>query len=109
MAERYAQLYTGWPEPAVFTGYDAARLLLDAVSRADSLAGPALIGALESADIVLSAGRYTFPVNANAPPDGETTFDWQWHQWLTPPVFFLQYDSPGQNRDDISVIWSMGR
>jgi branched-chain amino acid transport system substrate-binding protein len=109
LAERYAQLYTGWPEPAVFTGYDAARLLLDAVSRADSLAGPALIGALERTDLLLSAGHYTFPVNAGAPPDGEATFDWQWHQWLTPPVFFLQYDSPGQNRDDITVIWSMGR
>lgn len=103
--DRFRQSGLAWPELATFLAYDALRLLADAAQRAPSLRGPDLIATLESSDIELAAGRYTFPYSSQQPPDGVNTPAYAWHQWLTPPLLYLMFTEEGQEPATAAVIW----
>ena len=103
--ERYRQLLGQAPELVAYSAYDAVHLLADAAVRAPTLAPAELIGALESSDIELAAGRYHFPVNRGHQPDGDQTPAYLWHQWPEPPMLYLQYRENQQDPATLDVIW----
>ncbi len=103
--DRYRQSALAWPELSTFLAYDALFLLADAIQRAPSLGGADLIQALESSDIELAAGRYTFPYGASQPPDGVTAPAYAWHQWMTPPLLYLMFTEEEQDPTTLGVIW----
>ncbi|MBV7337896.1 ABC transporter substrate-binding protein [Chloroflexi bacterium TSY] len=94
---RFAQTYldqTGhWPESYAFAAYDSVRLFADA-----------LIAALESADVELASGRFSFPYNSNRLPD-DVYPEYLWHQWPDAQILFLQYTAPQQSSNEAEVIW----
>lgn len=103
--DRFRQSGLAWPELGAFLAYDALCLLADAAQRAPSLRGPDLVAALESSDIELAAGRYTFPYGSQQPPNGANTPAYAWHQWLTPPLLYLMFTEEGQEPATAAVIW----
>jgi ABC-type branched-subunit amino acid transport system substrate-binding protein len=101
----YSQ-YTGrWPEAFAFAAYDAMLLLADAVERAGSLQGPAIVIALENARIQLAAGSYSFPYTSLNPPGADGVPAYLWHQWPDVQTLYLQYTEPGQPTADMPVVW----
>lgn len=103
--DRYRQNGLAWPEMSVFLAHDSLLLLADAMQRAPTLHGDDLIAALESSDIELAAGRYTFPFGAAQPPNGENTPTYAWHQWMTPPLLYLMITEAGQSPASMPAIW----
>lgn len=104
-AQRFQQYFNRWPEASAFEAYDAVWLMANAISRAESLAPDAIIEALEKTDISLASGHYQFPYGTATPPDGESIPLYMWHQWPTPPVFFLQYTEPEQPSAEMRIVW----
>jgi branched-chain amino acid transport system substrate-binding protein len=105
LLDRYQQNALAWPELSTFLAYDALWLLADATQRAASLEGTDLIKALESSDIELAAGRYTFPYGSSQPPDGVSAPAYTWHQWMDPPLLYLMFTEPEQDPAGAAVIW----
>jgi branched-chain amino acid transport system substrate-binding protein len=103
--ERYRPYFDRWPEAPAFAAYDAVQLAADAIGRANSLVPAEIIAALETSDVELAAGRYTFPYNSNNPPDGKEIPTHLWHQWLDAPLLYLQYSEPNQPASVMPVIW----
>jgi ABC-type branched-subunit amino acid transport system substrate-binding protein len=97
------RLLNRWPENAAFAGHDAIYLLVDTILRSPSLQGADLVAALETADLELASGRYSFPFNSFNPPDENNLF--RWHQWSDAPVLYLQYSEVNQNAADMAVVW----
>jgi branched-chain amino acid transport system substrate-binding protein len=104
-AERFRTYFDRWPEIAAFAAYDAVRLAADAIRRANTLAPADLITALETSDVELASGHYTFAYGSHNPPDGKETPTYLWHQWLNVPLLYLQYSEPGQAASQAPVIW----
>lgn len=104
-AEQYRIYFERWPESYAFAAYDSVWLVADAISRTQSLTSADLITALEASDVELAAGRYTFPYNAQNPPDGTTVPAYMWHQRPNPPFYYLQYTEPQQATFDATIIW----
>lgn len=103
--EKYRKYASQWPDAAAFSAYDAVRLLADAAGRAPSLSSTDLIAALETTDLELAAGHYSFPYNSQQPPDGELTPAYLWHQWPDPPLLYLQYREAQQDPATLDIIW----
>jgi branched-chain amino acid transport system substrate-binding protein len=104
-AARYRTYFDRWPEIAAFAAYDAVHLAADAIRRANTLAPADLIAALETSDIELASGRYTFTYGSNNPPDGQETPAYLWHQWMDVPLLYLQYNEAGQAASQAPVVW----
>lgn len=104
-AEKYRAYSNRWPEAYAFEAYDAVLLAADAISRTQSLAPRDLIPALETTDIELAAGHYTFPYNSKHPPNGSDEPAYLWHQWPNPPLFYLQYTEANQKPGEAAIIW----
>ncbi|HXF60609.1 MAG TPA: ABC transporter substrate-binding protein [Caldilineaceae bacterium] len=106
--KRFAATYTqhtgGWPEGYAFAAYDAVYLLADAMLRAGSLQGPALVIALEDSHLEGAAGQYTFAYSSLNPP-GAGVASYMWHQWADVQTLYLQYTTPGQPAAELPVIW----
>jgi len=83
--------------PQAIENYDAMLVLVDAIKRANSTDGKALIAALEKTDIVLGRGRYTFSTGHDP--------DWAYHQFMAAPVALVQYDKEGQEAEDAPIVW----
>ena len=83
--------------PQAIENYDAMLVLADAIKRAGSTDGKAIIAALEKTDIVLGRGRYTFSTSHEP--------DWAYHQFMSAPVALVQYDKVGQDADDAPIVW----
>jgi branched-chain amino acid transport system substrate-binding protein len=105
--DAYTRIFDQWPEAYAFETYDALYLIADAVRRAQSLEPAAMIRALETTDIVLASGHYTFPYGSLNPPDGDHAPLYLWHQWLEPHTLFLQYVTPQQPAKDAAVVWPL--
>ncbi len=105
--DAYTKIFDRWPEAYAFESYDALRLIADAIGRAQSLEPKAMIRALETTDIVLASGHYTFPYGSLNPPDGDDVPLYLWHQWPEPHTLFLQYATPQQPAKDAAVIWPL--
>jgi len=104
-ADVYQQHFNRWPEGIAFEAYDVMWLITDAIQRAQSLEADAIIRALETTDIELASGHYTFPYGSTNPPDGESVPNYMWHQWPVPQLLYLQYTETGQTARDAAVIW----
>src|SRR5215469_7561975 len=89
--------YNHPPSPQAIENYDAMLVLADAITRAKSTDGKAIIAALEKTDIVLGRGRYTFSTSRQP--------DWAHHQFMNAPVALVQYDKVGQAAEDAPIIW----
>ncbi|MEZ4864619.1 MAG: ABC transporter substrate-binding protein [Caldilineaceae bacterium] len=104
-ANKYQQYFQHWPESIAFETYDSLLLVADALRRANSLNADALIQALETTDLQLASGHYTFPYGSRNPPDGETVPNYMWHQWPDPQILYMQYTAPNQLPGDAAIIW----
>ncbi len=85
------------PTPQAMESYDAEYVLVDAIRRAKSTDGKAIISALEKTSWVGTRGKTTFATDRNP--------DWHYHQFVTAPVHLIQFDKVGQTPDDAPVIW----
>jgi branched-chain amino acid transport system substrate-binding protein len=83
--------------PQAIENYDAMLVLADAIARAKSTDGKAIIAALEQTDVVLGRGRYTFSTSR--------TPDWAYHQFMDAPVALVQYDKVNQDAEDAPIVW----
>jgi branched-chain amino acid transport system substrate-binding protein len=83
--------------PQAIENYDAMLVLADAIKRANSTDGKAIIAALEKTDIVLGRGRYTFSTSHNP--------DWAYHQFMGAPVALIQYDKVNEQPEDAPIVW----
>jgi ABC-type branched-subunit amino acid transport system substrate-binding protein len=101
----YAHYAGQWPSAYDFAAYDAIHLLADAVQRAGSLQGAALVVALEEAQIELASGTYSFPYGSLNPPGAENVPGYLWHQWPDVQTLYLQYTAPQQPAGEMLVIW----
>jgi len=104
-AALYQQYFDRWPEATAFEAYDVLLLMADAIGRARSLQADDIIRALETTDIELASGHYTFPYGSTNPPDGDTVPYYMWHQWPNSHLLYLQYTEAGQKALDAAVIW----
>src|SRR5262245_13194531 len=95
--EAFKKKYNHAPSPQAIENYDAMLVLADAIKRAGSTDGKALIAALEKTDIVLGRGRYTFSTSKSP--------DWAYHQFMDAPVALIQYDKVNQDAEDAPIIW----
>lgn len=93
----YRKKYNQPPSPQAIENYDAMLALADAITRAKSTDGKAIIAALEKTDIVLGRGRYTFSTSRQP--------DWAYHQFMNAPVALVQYDKVNQDAEDAPIIW----
>jgi branched-chain amino acid transport system substrate-binding protein len=93
----FQKKYNHAASPQSIENYDAMLVLADAIKRAGSTDGKAIIAALEKTDIVLGRGRYTFSTGHDP--------DWAYHQFMTAPVALVQYDKEGQDAEDAPIIW----
>jgi len=93
----FQKKYNHAASPQSIENYDAMLVLADAIKRANSTDGKAIIAALEKTDIVLGRGRYTFSTSHEP--------DWAYHQFMTAPVALVQYDKEGQDAEDAPIIW----
>ncbi len=93
----FKKKYNHTPSPQAIENYDAMLVLADAIERAKSTDGKAIIAALEKTDIVLGRGRYTFSTSH--------TPDWAYHQFMDAPVALIQYDKVGQDAEDAPIVW----
>lgn len=108
VAERYTKKFGSSPKAWVFESYDAVRLLIDAISRAGSTDGKAIVKALEQSSYQGLQGKYEFPYGSAKPvPDGQP--GWLWHQWPTPAIQLAQYTAKGQKLADATVLWPADR
>ncbi|MCC6166235.1 MAG: ABC transporter substrate-binding protein [Caldilineaceae bacterium] len=101
----YGQYKGHWPEAYAFAAYDAVYLLADAVARAGSLQGPALVVALEETDLELASGRYSFPFGISHPPGAAGVSPSMWHQWPDVQTLYLQYTEDHQPAYQAAIIW----
>jgi branched-chain amino acid transport system substrate-binding protein len=85
------------PSPQSLENYDAMLVLADAIKRANSTDGKAIIAALEKTNIVLGRGKYTFSTGHEP--------DWAYHQFMEAPVALVQYDKEGQDSEDAPIVW----
>lgn len=85
------------PSPQTMENYDAQWILADAIRRAGTTDGPAVIKALEQTDWVGTRGHYTFSTSHNPP--------WHYHQFVQAPVVLIQYDKINQSPLDAPIVW----
>lgn len=104
-ADRYQAYSEQWPNAIAFSAYDALHLVADAAQRAGDVHPPALVAALETADIILASGYYHFPYNSRRPPSGPLEADSLWHQWPDPPLLYMQYSAAQQDPAILDIVW----
>jgi branched-chain amino acid transport system substrate-binding protein len=93
----FKKKYNQPASPQAIENYDAMLVLADAIKRANSTDGKAIIAALEKTDIVLGRGRYTFSTGHEP--------DWAYHQFMGAPVALVQYDKVNQDAEDAPIVW----
>jgi branched-chain amino acid transport system substrate-binding protein len=93
----YKKAFNKDPSPQAVENYDAMLVLADAIKRAKSTDGKALIEALEKTKMVAGRGEYSFSTGHDP--------DWSYHQFMAAPVALIQYDKTGQSPDDAPIVW----
>ena len=105
----FKEYFNRWPEPIAFHAYDSLLLAVDALCRAyaeqEEVSSEALIAALEATDVDLAEGHYRFAYGSAHPPGADGAPLTDWHQWLEPPLLFLQRDESAPATDPLRVIW----
>jgi branched-chain amino acid transport system substrate-binding protein len=95
--EAFKKKYNVSPSPQSVENYDAMWILADAIERAKSTDGKAIIAALEKTHWLGGRGMYTFSTSH--------TPDWAYHQFMEAPVALVQYDKVNQEPEDAPIIW----
>src|SRR6516225_9261501 len=95
--EAFKKKYNQPASPQAIENYDAMLVLADAIKRANSTDGKAIIAALEQTDLVLGRGRYRFSTSH--------TPDWAYHQFMGAPVSLIQYDKVNEQPEDAPIVW----
>jgi branched-chain amino acid transport system substrate-binding protein len=85
------------PSGAVMESYDGGWLLFDAIKRAGSTDGKAIIHALETTSYVGVRGKYGFSTSHEPA--------WHYHQFLDAPLTILQYAETKQSQADAPIVW----
>jgi branched-chain amino acid transport system substrate-binding protein len=93
----YKKEFNKDPSPQAVENYDAMLVLADAITRAKSTDGKAIIAALEKTHMLGGRGEYTFST--------EHKPDWAYHQFMGAPVALIQYDKVNQSADDAPIVW----
>jgi branched-chain amino acid transport system substrate-binding protein len=93
----YKKAFNKDPSPQAVENYDAMLVLADAIKRAKSTDGKAIIEALEKTKMLAGRGEYTFATGHDP--------DWSYHQFMGAPVALIQYDKVGQSPDDAPIVW----
>ena len=93
----FQKKFNAAPSPQSLENYDGMLVLADAIKRANSTDGKAIIAALEKTDIVLGRGKYTFSTGHEP--------DWAYHQFMEAPVALVQYDKVDQDAEDAPIVW----
>jgi branched-chain amino acid transport system substrate-binding protein len=93
----FKKKYNENPSPQAIENYDAMWVLADAIKRANSTDGKALIAALEQTHWLGGRGMYTFSTSHSP--------DWAYHQFMEAPVALVQYDKKDQDAEDAPIIW----
>jgi len=93
----FQKKFNAAPSPQSLENYDGMLVLADAIKRANSTDGKAIIAALEKTDIVLGRGKYTFSTGHEP--------DWAYHQFMGAPVALVQYDKVDQDAEDAPIVW----
>jgi ABC-type branched-subunit amino acid transport system substrate-binding protein len=101
----FAGYFDRWPEPIAFQAYDSLLLAVDALRRAETLAGADIIAALEATDVQLGSGRYHFPYGADRLPAEAGASPEEWHQWTEPHLLYLQLGPATEPLSAAQVIW----
>ncbi len=92
--ERYEVRFKEPPVYTAFNSFGQVAILAQAINRACSTEGPALVRVLESGRFMSWNGTVTFP-------RGEGPY---WHQ-ASPPLVILQYTSVNQTYDKAMIVW----
>lgn len=93
----YKQKHNADPSGAVMESYDGAWLLFDAIKRAKSTEGKAIIHELETTSYVGVRGKYSFSTSHEPA--------WHYHQFLEAPLTLLQYSEVNQGQSDAPIVW----
>ena len=93
----YKKKFNEDPSPQAVENYDAMLVLADAITRAKSTDGKALIAALEKTHMLAGRGEYSFSTSHQP--------DWAYHQFMAAPVGLIQFTKTNQNPDDAPIIW----
>lgn len=108
LAERFKAQFGDTPKAWVFEAYDSVWLLADAINRAGTTDGKAVVNALEKTSFTGTQGQYQFPYGSGNPvPKGSPP--WMWHQWLEPPLLLIQYTERNQDLKDAAIVWPENR
>ncbi|MFI5015161.1 MAG: ABC transporter substrate-binding protein [Hyphomicrobiales bacterium] len=93
----FKKKYNENPSPQAIENYDAMMVLADAITRAKSTDGKAIVAALEQTHLLGGRGMYSFSTSHSP--------DWAYHQFMAAPVALVQYDKKDQDADDAPIIW----
>ncbi len=93
----FKKKYNQPASPQAIENYDAMLVLADAITRAKSTDGKAIIAALEKTKFLGGRGEYTFSTSHEP--------DWAYHQFMNAPVALVQFDKVGQDAEDAPIVW----
>jgi branched-chain amino acid transport system substrate-binding protein len=93
----FKKKYNQPASPQAIENYDAMWVLADAIERAQSTDGKAIIAALEKTNFLGGRGQYTFSTSHEP--------DWAYHQFMNAPVALVQYDKVDQDAEDAPIVW----
>ncbi len=93
----FKKKYNQPASPQAIENYDAMLVLADAIGRAKSTDGKAIIAALEKTKFLGGRGEYTFSTSHEP--------DWAYHQFMNAPVALVQYDKVNQDAEDAPIVW----
>jgi len=92
-------------ESCALAAYDSILILAQAIEEAGSTEAEAIISALEGTTYKGALGTITFPYNAmNTPAENDVEDKW-WHQFPEPTITMIQYQEPGQNSADATIVF----
>lgn len=106
LAVEYEKAFNTEPPSYALEAYDSIFILADAIKRAGTTNSKEFISALESTDINLAQGHYSFKYTSKNPiPTDGSVPAYMWHQWPDPLILLIQYFQPNQDWKDAAVIW----
>ena len=92
-------------ESYAIASYDSIILIAEAIEIAGSTDPEAMITALENIEHTGALGPITFPINRNNTPEQAGVDPKWWHQFPDPAITIVQYQEPGQDAPDTTVVF----
>lgn len=92
-------------ESYAMEAYDSIKVLADAINKAGSTDGDAIVDALESNHFEGSLGDIYFPYGTKKDPSADGKGDEWWHQWPDVAITMIQYQEEGQSSADATIVY----